>query len=145
MPGVGPFQSTAYQVGQILNALSTDSNGNLIFADIPNPNGVTLTELLNIIASNSGVLTGSKYYKDILTTDFVATEYMFPNQPTYLGFEYTIHHNFNLLSRNRYIINITETATGRQIFAQDIVAVDVNTINLIMFDTTPVSVMLTGF
>lgn len=50
---VEPFKSTSYQVGRIINAVSSDADGNLIFADEPNPNGVTLTQLLNSLVGTS--------------------------------------------------------------------------------------------
>jgi hypothetical protein len=47
------FKATSYQVGRVVHAISSDSDGNLIFADVPNPNGVTLTQLLNNLLGNS--------------------------------------------------------------------------------------------
>jgi len=47
-----PFKASRIQVGRIVNAITSDSTGNLIFSDDPNPSGVTLTELLKKIDSN---------------------------------------------------------------------------------------------
>jgi hypothetical protein len=53
MAGNEPFKSTTYQVGRIAKAFSSDIDGNLIFEDIPNPEGVTLTQLLEGKDSNN--------------------------------------------------------------------------------------------
>lgn len=48
-----PFKATKYTVDRITNAIAADVQGNLIFRDIPNPEGVTLSQLIRgLIASN---------------------------------------------------------------------------------------------
>lgn len=143
---VDPFKSTSYQVGRILNAFTSDANGNLILADVPNGAGVTLSQILaGLVSSVNTNLNGSVYYKDILSTDFSATSYSFGNEPLSLGFEYVIEHNFQLLHKQAFTVNIIETASGRKIQPQEVVAIDTNTIRLIMTDTTGVSVTVVGF
>lgn len=53
MAGNEPFLSTTYNVGTVPKAFSSDIAGNLIFSDIPNPSGITLTQLIE------GVLSGN--------------------------------------------------------------------------------------
>lgn len=53
MAGNEPFKSTSYNVDRIVRAITADIDGNLIFADTPNPDGVTLSELVRgLVASN---------------------------------------------------------------------------------------------
>lgn len=70
---IEPFKSTTYQVGQIPNAFSSDVNGNLIFSDIPNSQGVTLSTLIQGLLlgeipfdSSNTFFTGITNVKDAL-------------------------------------------------------------------------------
>jgi len=48
-----PFKVTSISVDRIVKAIASDPTGNLIFSDILNPDGVTLTELIKgLVASN---------------------------------------------------------------------------------------------
>lgn len=42
-----PLKATSYQVGKIVNAIRSDSTGNLIFGDVANSNGISLTQIKN--------------------------------------------------------------------------------------------------
>jgi hypothetical protein len=81
---VDSFQSTAYQIGRIVRALTADADGNLIFRDIPNPDGVTLTQLINgLIAANITVDTDGTFYTGITNVQDALT---YLNQFAYLKY-----------------------------------------------------------
>lgn len=48
---IGPFKSSEYQIGRITRALTSDASGNLIFRDNPNPDGISLSQILESIAA----------------------------------------------------------------------------------------------
>lgn len=81
---VDSFQSTAYQIGRIVRALTADSDGNLIFRDTPNPDGVTLTQLINgLIAANITVDTDGTFFTGITNVQDALT---YLNQFAYLKY-----------------------------------------------------------
>lgn len=50
---IDPFKSTSYTVARIVNAIASDTQGNLILRDLLNPEGVTLTSLIQgLVATN---------------------------------------------------------------------------------------------
>lgn len=77
-----PFKSSTYQVGRIPKAFSDDQDGNLIFMDIPNPDGVTLTQLLQgIMGGNVKFDSSGSFYSGVTN---VADALRFLNQFAYL-------------------------------------------------------------
>lgn len=140
---IDPFKATQYQVGKILDALSSDSDGNLIFADDLNPAGITLTELIESGGSGSGVGVG--YTQDVATSDFTPTSYTFSGEATFLGFEVDILHNFVLSKKTNIVVSVFETGTGRKIEPQEIIAITGNYFKLIMATNDAITVSVQGF
>jgi hypothetical protein len=136
-----PFKATQVQIGRILNAFSSDSTGNLIFADIPNPNGITLTQLIDAVNPNTVQVDTI----NILSTDFAPTSYSVDSGPIIMGFMYVISHNFDLSNPAMFTYNVVETSTGRVVIPQEIFAIDGNNVKLIMADTTPMTITIVGY
>lgn len=134
---VDPFKATSIQVNQLLNALTADTNGNLIFADVPNQSGVTLSQLVGIANYQS-----KNYNIDIPSDQLVLTAYTF-SDGTYFGYGVVIQHDLKLTNKNTFTVRVS--ANGRQVDPQEVLAIDTNSFSLIMPDTTPVNVTLIGF
>lgn len=81
---IDPFKSTAYQVGQIIRALTSDNTGNLIFRDELNPDGVTLSELINTLISSKINYNTDGTFFDGANTVQTALNYL--NQFAYLKY-----------------------------------------------------------
>ena len=140
--GLDPFKANNYQVGKILNAISSDSEGNLIFSDFPNPNGITLTQLINaILASNKNIVV---YNHEYTTSNFEEKTYSFPGEGTVTGYEVLIEHELNLTDKYSFNINVVELSSGRKILPQEVIAVDVNSTKLVLTTPTDVKVSFYG-
>jgi hypothetical protein len=77
-----PFKASRIQVGKIVNAITADSVGNLIFSDIPNSSGVTLTELLKKIDANAVPFDSTGTFYTGVSTVQQALQYL--NQAAYI-------------------------------------------------------------
>jgi hypothetical protein len=128
---IDPFKSTAYQVGRIVRALTSDSDGNLIFRDVPNPDGVTLTELLKgLIGSNVSFDAGDSFFVGVDNIQ-EALEYL--NQFAYLKYtsrfiyvDSTIPDNF--VVPGEIYNNVAEAVA----FAQTLTFNGYNSVNLMI-------------
>lgn len=125
-----PFAADIVQIAQLINALSSDNLGNLIFTDKFIPNGVTLSELLNSGGSGSG--SAKTYIQDVLEEHWTATSYTFDNENTYTGYECIINHNMNLTNKYDFVLNVYEIGNDRMIKLQDLIILDENNIKIFM-------------
>ncbi len=143
---VDPYKATSYSVGRILNALTSDADGNLILADVPNGTGITLSEIIaGLLSSVTTNLNGSVFFKQIYAVDFSEVTYTFGDEPEATGQEYIIQHNFGLTHKESFTITIIEIETGRKIEPQEVVVIDGDSIRLIMPDITDIAITVVGF
>lgn len=79
---IDPFKSTKYQVGSIPNAITSDINGNLIFSDLLNVSGVTLTQLIEGLLSGKILFdSAGTFFTDV---NNVADALKYLNQAAYI-------------------------------------------------------------
>jgi hypothetical protein len=139
---IEPFEATYYTVNQIFKALSTDSQGNLIFRDELIPNGVTLSELLE------STIVGSKVKKKtflINADNWSEVTYQFPGEEEETeAFEYIINHNLDLTDKFSFVVSAFEVSTGRKIEMQEVVALTVNSVRVIYIEPIQISITFVG-
>ena len=136
---IDSFKATAYQVGRILRALTSDNDGNLILRDLANPAGVTLTELLE-----RGGGSGIGMTIDITETAWTSSSYVYNSGPTFLGFEYTWQHNLGLSTPHSFSYTIFDINKNMQIQAQQVMPVNVNSTKFIVGTPFDARITITG-
>ena len=93
------FKADLIQIAQLVSALSSDNNGNLVFRDEFIPEGVTLSELLGDGTGGSGSKT---HIEEIVPSQWTPTSYSFGSENTYMGYEFVINHKLNL-KKNKFL------------------------------------------
>lgn len=103
------------------------------------------TSIVNLGEGGGSGGTSKAVTKVISAPQFSPTSYSFPGETTFLGFEYTISHNLLLSNKNAYTISVVDTVTGRKIEPQEVVALNVNSIKIILESPANITVTIIGF
>lgn len=149
-----PLKATSYQVGKVVNAIRSDSNGNLIFSDVVNTTGVTLTQVKNSLIGSvnydisgsatiaaSVALSASEIYIDTQTMP-ISSNIILENEGRISG-DSMIQTQITIISGNN--ISETEERSAVDLLLQSqIISISSNVRFSIQASTTPSLAVISG-